>query len=53
MIYPGNINFLKDPIVNRNSFDVVHMTICSEHYCQWYLVVDIANQRLRFSQRQC
>lgn len=37
MIYPGNINFLKDPIVNRNSFDVV----------------DIANQRLtlRFAQR--
>lgn len=31
MIYPGDINFLKDPIVNRNSFDVVHMTICSEH----------------------
>lgn len=53
MIYPGDINFLKDPIVNRNSFVVVHMTICIEHYRQCFLTVDITNQRLRFSKTQC
>jgi len=53
MIYPGHIDSLKDPIVNRDSYHIIRILICIEHYRQCFLTVDITNQRLRFSQTQC
>lgn len=53
MIYPGDMDSLKDPIVNRDSYHIIRMLICIEHYHQYFLIADITNQRLRFSQTQC